>query len=174
MSINSLLVDNSDKSWSNLYVNSLTSYNDVTVKGKLKLEGVLDTPTVLKQSYAITGAISGFNVDVGLYEFGGIVNIFIELFSHSSTSTDIITLTPTTPIPSKFKPRRELIFPILLKIDGVVGSGVVRFDSTGNILLASRISISGSLIAFDSGYSTGIIETSSFTFVNRIVDSIPF
>ena len=35
MSVNSLLINDPDKGWANLFVNSLTTFNDLTVKGKL-------------------------------------------------------------------------------------------------------------------------------------------
>lgn len=39
MSVSSLLADNSDKSWSNLFINSLKVYNDLTVCGNILVEG---------------------------------------------------------------------------------------------------------------------------------------
>ena len=111
MSINSLLVGNSDKSWSNLYVNCLTSYNDVTVKGQLKLEGPVTPPgNVLKVTCSITGAVSGHNIDIGLYEFGGIVTLFIKSFDHTSTQDDILILTPSSWLHNQYKPKRDFSF----------------------------------------------------------------
>ena len=42
MSINTLLVDNADKSWSNLFVNSMTIYKDLEVRGNFTHSGNID------------------------------------------------------------------------------------------------------------------------------------
>ena len=41
MSVNSLLNDDSSKGWSNLYVNSLTTYKGIRVKGNINVEGLI-------------------------------------------------------------------------------------------------------------------------------------
>lgn len=79
MSVSSLLADNSDKSWSNLFINSLTIYNDLTVNGNtnhagnLVIAGNLDvTQDVEIFGGLTTGANSTFNND--LFILGDLIN----------------------------------------------------------------------------------------------------
>jgi hypothetical protein len=192
MSVNALLNDDSSKGWSNLYVNSLTTYKDVTVKGKLKLEGELQlgtslngTSRVFSQTFSKSGAsVDNTNfVTLKFIELGGVVTCFIPEFdTFANGITGPLYLTPTSPMPDKYFPGDALINSSIGGTFHYVATknsnsnntpGNLFFRSTGVIEINTGISTSnGARIPFNSSPLNfiGIDEKTNITYLNKIIN----
>ena len=183
MSVNALLNDDSSKGWSNLYVNSLTTYKDVTVKGKLKLDGEVQLGTnngasrIFTQTYNKSGASTDNTTLVTLkfFEFGGLVTCYIPQISTTCTSNSDLILTPTIPTPDKY-------LPFITTTNAVR----VRTGITDTLVLGNFVVETNGVIKVSPGYGPGSLysqlkftvgntnvgtyENQQITYINKIAN----
>ena len=187
MSVNALLNDDSSKGWSNLYVNSLTTYKDVTVKGKLKLDGELQLSTLTGSSRlkSQTFSVSGASIDTTLItlkfsELFGVVTCFIPSFNviPNGTSGFQLTLTPTTPLDDKYILSFSQTFPVITRIQNGLTStatnGNMEFQGNSNIVISpGYVANTATILGFTFVNATspiGILKSTSVTYMNKIIN----
>ena len=81
MSINTLTVDNPDKSWANLYVNSMTVYNDLEVRGNITNTGSVSGDVTHEDNVLIKGKLT-------LDNSNNLANEAIEITGAKDLKTD--------------------------------------------------------------------------------------
>jgi len=155
MSVNSLLSPDGEKSWANLYVNTLTAYNGLTVSGTTKI-GPAEKKSVEFRALLPTDKDP---IELVLRNVGGLVNAEVEGFTHSHGTpvTYFFDTTSTDWVP----PAETLDLPIWVHEGDGRAVGVLRVmggASSNEIYLAKGINGDGSLQPFptgDSGVSNG-------------------
>ena len=87
MSINTLTVDNPDKSWANLYVNSMTVYNDLEVRGNITNTGSVSGDVTHEDNVLIKGKLT-------LDSSNNPANDAIQIIGGKEIQTDGIIVAP--------------------------------------------------------------------------------
>ena len=150
MSVNALLNDDSSKGWSNLYVNSLTTYKDLTVKGDLKLQSASGGPKTYSHRCRVVGATQTFFINVTFLEIGGMVTCIIPAFSKRTIANGILSIIPDLPFPKKYTCSSEIQYPIMVQTNAsIVTNGVLLIDSDN-------------LITIFPGYASGSNSKNNF------------
>ena len=176
MSINALLNDDSTKGWSNLYVNSLTTYKDLTVKGELKFESASGGSRVFTQTYNKTQAVlvSSGVVPIIFLEVGGIVTCCIPEFRFICTQGNLLILEPTSSTPSKYLPIIDSQYSIRVVTDenALSEEGIIVFETTGRIKITPKYFTGPSFSSsgFTDGKTVGTLKNQQFTYINKVAN----
>ena len=95
MSINALTSKDTDKGWANLYVNTLTAYNGLTVNGPTKI-GPAEKKTI---TFTALFPADKDPINLVVRNVGGLINAEVEAFTHNGpTSRPCRTFTVPLPM----------------------------------------------------------------------------
>ena len=175
MSINALLNDDSTKGWSNLYVNSLTTYKDLTVKGELKFESASGGPRVFTQTFRKSSAVItnvGFET-IKFLEVGGLVTCFIPEFTFLCTQANPLILTPSFATPAKYLPNVETVFSIRILTDlNTLVQGYIECRINGDFVIFPSYLNGPSFnkAGFTSNNTVGTLRNHQITYINKVAN----
>jgi hypothetical protein len=149
MSINALTSKDTDKGWANLYVNTLTTYNGLTVDGPTKLGPVEKKTCVFNSVFPADHD----PIDVVIRNVGGIVCAEVEAFTHNHGTA--VTYNYETASHDWAGPAETLDLPVWVNesTDRTVGVMRVMAHPSNQIFFAKDINGDGSLLPFPSGNS---------------------
>ena len=155
MSINALTSKDTDKGWANLYVNTLTAYNGLTVNGPTKI-GPAEKKTI-----TFTALFPDDRDPITMVRnVGGIVNAEVESFTHNHESPLSYWYSTASSDWIPMNPQETLDLPIWVHEGNERSVGVLRVLGypSNEIYIARGINGDGSLLPFpagDSGVSDG-------------------
>ena len=183
MSINTLTVDNPDKSWANLYVNSMTVYNDLEVRGNITNTGSVSGDVIHEDNVVIKGKLTldgSNNPDNDALRIIGLKEIRTDGFIYTSSSietedavygkdglfTGFVTIANLDGTTASFTGELSSVQPIYER--EYTGSGAapasgsykVRFVEMGGLVCANLLSSDFEFIATSN--ATAIFTPNSF------------
>jgi len=162
MSVNSLLSPDGEKSWANVYVNTLTAYNGLTSNGATKIGPAarVDIPFVPENPPESS------QITVTFREVGGNVTATIPPFAETHGSPELYSFGALDDAGyAKVAPKFDVDFPIWVLEDGVRSLGVLRVHASPGtgFTVAKGYDGSGNLVLFGANVSSGIATRQSFT-----------
>jgi len=156
MSINALTSKDTDKGWANLYVNTLTTYNGLTVDGPTRI-GPAEKKTI---QFTSIFPEDKDPITLVVRNVGGLINAEVESFTHNHESPLSYWYSTSSPDWSPITPQETLDLPIWVHEGDARSVGVLRVlgQPSNQIYIAKGINGDGSLQSFpagDSGVSDG-------------------
>jgi hypothetical protein len=173
MSVNDLLVDNPNKGWANLHVNSLQSYGTIVankvVTPNLEIADGGDPPTA--EIYQFTDN-NGDDVPITFVYSQGIVVMQLPIFFITLAQAGPIVLTPPVGFPSKYRPYSEIDVPAYMRNNNARDLGIIRFTAAEEIEYYYTVTSNGSLTDFSANGTTGPIFYTTLSYVSKGVNAV--
>lgn len=171
MSVNNLLSDPGVKGWANLYVNNLETYNDLTVNGKITVDGRDMTPDEIFINYApedptrFSGVYSAARLRIK--RFGDIVIANVDFtndpaYVQTQNGNAPINFIPTDTVPDEYKPGVTHEFSMNYAIHD--SNGDYLYYTPGTITIFTDLKITIRISRID----TGVLK------INSVEDGLRF